>query len=166
MVRPHEYHERKGTVVCGRCAQGPAVRRPSVLLSPGCSSGDRMSRESKVLEPEVEQKLVAAWPSEEDRAAARAALSRYGVESYERETARVRLAIIKLSGDALGALRRMTDAAKGDYRDVLMWAESPEEAKALWAVNPDLTDEQRHELEAIRRRDRAQMDAWRGKSEK
>ncbi|WP_437980723.1 hypothetical protein [Sorangium sp. So ce117] len=125
-----------------------------------------MSRERKVLEPEVEQKLVAAWPSEEARAAARAELSRYGVESYERETARVRLAIIKLSGDALGELRRMTDAAKGDYRDVLMWAESPEEAKALWAVNPDLTDEQRHELEAIRGRDRAQMDAWRGKSEK
>jgi hypothetical protein len=119
-----------------------------------------MSRESKVLETEVERKLAAAWPSEEDRAAARAELSRYGVESYERETERVRLAIIKLSGDALGELRRMTDAAKGDYRDVLMWAEHPEEAKAPWAVNPNLTDEQRLELKPIRRRDRAQMDAW------
>ncbi|WP_437324043.1 hypothetical protein [Sorangium sp. So ce381] len=100
-----------------------------------------MSRESEVLEPEVERKLAAAWHSEEDRASARAQLGRYGVESHERDTERVRLAIIKLGGDALGELHLLTDAAKGDYRGVLMWAESPEEAKALWAVNPDLTDQ-------------------------
>lgn len=124
-----------------------------------------MSREGKVLEPEVERKLADAWPTEEDRAAARAELSRYGVESYEQGSERVRLAIIKLSEGTLGELRRMTDAAKRDYRDVLMWAESPEEAKAHWAVSPNLTDEQHRELKAIRRRDRAQMDAWRRKSQ-
>lgn len=88
-----------------------------------------MQQDNELLEPEVERKLAAMWFSEEERVSARAALSRYGVESYEREIARVRLAIIKLSKGTLGELLLMTEAAKLDYRDVLMWAEYPEDGE-------------------------------------
>ena len=122
-----------------------------------------MNRDIDHLEPEVERKVATIWSSEEERAIARTELRRYGVESYEPEVERVRLAILKLSEGALGELRRMTEAAKTDYRDVLMWAEYPEESKALWAVNPNLTDEQRLLLKEIRARDRSQAEGWRRK---
>jgi hypothetical protein len=118
-----------------------------------------MRQDEELLEPQVERKLAATWPSQD----ARATVARYGTEPYEYEIERVRLAILKLSEGKLTELQRMTDAAKGDYRDVLMWAEYPEEGKALWSLSPDLTDEQRAELEAARARDRAQLDAWRRK---
>ncbi len=39
------------------------------------------------------------------------------------EQARVRLAVLKLSEGHLDELKRMVEAARLDYRDVLMWAE-------------------------------------------
>src|SRR6266403_3202637 len=56
-------------------------------------------------------------------------LDTYGVESYERERERVQLAILKLSEGNEEKLRELVDVAKRDYRDVLFWAEYPEEAK-------------------------------------
>src|SRR5438477_10047120 len=56
-------------------------------------------------------------------------LDRYGVESYERERERVQLAILKLSEGNEEKLREFVAVAKRDYRDVLFWAENPEEAK-------------------------------------
>ena len=56
-------------------------------------------------------------------------LDTYGVESYERERERVQLAILKLSEGNEGKLREFVAVAKRDYRDVLFWAENPEEAK-------------------------------------
>ena len=53
----------------------------------------------------------------------------YGVESYERERERVQLAILKLSEGNEEKLREYVAVAKRDYRDVLFWAENPEEAK-------------------------------------
>ena len=53
----------------------------------------------------------------------------YGVESYERERERVQLAILKLSDGNEEKLREFVARAKRDYRDVLFWAENPEEAK-------------------------------------
>jgi len=53
----------------------------------------------------------------------------YGVESYERERERVQLAILKLSEGNEEKLREFVAVAKRDYRDVLFWAENPEEAK-------------------------------------
>ena len=122
-----------------------------------------MRQDNEPLEAEVERKLTAMWSSGEERATGRAALSRYGTESYESEIERVRLAIVKLSEGTLSELIRMTDAAKLDYRDVLMWAEYPEEGKALWSLRPNLSEEQLRELRAVRQRDRAQLDAWRRK---
>src|SRR5438874_13047567 len=54
---------------------------------------------------------------------------RYGVESYERERERVQLAILKLSGGTEEKLREFLAVAKRDYRDVLFWAEYPEESR-------------------------------------
>ena len=56
-------------------------------------------------------------------------LDTYGVESYERERERVQLAISKLSAGNEEKLREFVAVAKRDYRDVLFWAENPEEAR-------------------------------------
>ena len=56
-------------------------------------------------------------------------LDRYGVESYERERERVQLAILKLSEGNEEKLREFVAVAKRDYRDVLFWAEYPEESR-------------------------------------
>src|SRR6266571_5487619 len=56
-------------------------------------------------------------------------LDDYGVESYEREHERVQLAILKLSEGNEEKLREFVAVAKRDYRDVLFWAENPEEAR-------------------------------------
>ena len=56
-------------------------------------------------------------------------LDAYGVESYERERERVQLAILKLSDGNEEKLREFVAVAKRDYRDVLLWAENPDEAK-------------------------------------
>jgi len=56
-------------------------------------------------------------------------LDSYGVESYERERERVQLAILKLSGGSEEKLREFVAVAKRDYRDVLFWAENPDEAR-------------------------------------
>src|SRR5205807_162194 len=56
-------------------------------------------------------------------------LDAYGIESYERERERVQLAILKLSEGSEEKLREFVAVAKRDYRDVLFWAENPEEAR-------------------------------------
>ena len=56
-------------------------------------------------------------------------LDGYGIESYERERERVQLAILKLSEGNEEKLREFIAVAKRDYRDVLFWAENPEEAR-------------------------------------
>ena len=56
-------------------------------------------------------------------------LDTYGVESYERERERVQLAVLKLSEGNEEKLREFFAVAKRDYRDVLFWAEYPEEAR-------------------------------------
>ena len=56
-------------------------------------------------------------------------LDAYGVESYERERERVQLAILNLSQGSEEKLREYLTVAKRDYRDVLFWAEYPEEAR-------------------------------------
>jgi len=56
-------------------------------------------------------------------------LGTYGVESYERERERVQLAILKLSEGNEEKLGEFIAVAKRDYRDVLFWAEYPEESR-------------------------------------
>src|SRR2546430_7742597 len=56
-------------------------------------------------------------------------LDSYGVEPYEWERERVQLAILKLSEGNEEKLREFVAMAKRDYRDVLFWAENPDEAR-------------------------------------
>ena len=56
-------------------------------------------------------------------------LERYGVLPHEPERERVQLAILKLSEGDEEELRKFVAVAKRDYRDVLFWAENPEEAQ-------------------------------------
>ena len=112
-------------------------------------------------EADVERKLLATWPVPADQAVARALLLTYGTASGEQEQERVRLALIKLSGGDLNELATLAVAATRDYRDVLMWAEFPEEARAPFAHRLDLTAPERSQLKAIRARDRSQYEAWR-----
>jgi hypothetical protein len=56
-------------------------------------------------------------------------LDTYGVNSYEREVARVQLAILKLSEGSEEKVREYVAVAKRDYRDALFWAEHPDEAR-------------------------------------
>ena len=87
----------------------------------------------------LEQKLLAMFPESARRDAAEAELARYGVGDHEPEAERVRTHV---------------RAAKGDYRDVLAWAEYPAQVKAnSWRL-PD------HERERLRLADLAQYAAW------
>ena len=52
-------------------------------------------------------------------------LNEYGVEQWQRENSRVRLAAMKLAAGNLEMLRRALNSAKVDYRDVLSGAEYP-----------------------------------------
>jgi len=52
-----------------------------------------------------------------------------GVKSYERERERIRLDILKLNVGSEKKVREYVAVAKRDYRDVLFWAEYPEESR-------------------------------------
>jgi hypothetical protein len=77
---------------------------------------------------EVLAAVEKAFP-ESSRTRVLESLDNYGIESYERERERVQLAILKLSEGNEEKLREFVVVAKRDYRDVLFWAEYPEEAR-------------------------------------
>jgi len=56
-------------------------------------------------------------------------LNAYGTEPHEREHERVQLAILKISEGNEQKIREHVATAKNDYRDVLFWADHPEEAR-------------------------------------
>ena len=91
--------------------------------------------------------------SDADREVAAAELDATGINEE-----RVHLAIIKLSERKLGELRKFIEVAKVDQRDVLAWAEYPEEfAAATWNMKEE-------EVAEIRVKDREQYLSWlRGK---
>ena len=73
------------------------------------------------------QRAVAATFPEANRLAALTALKRYNLR---REDARVQLAILVLADGDLAEVKRLVAAANEDYRDLLYWAEYPEESGA------------------------------------
>jgi hypothetical protein len=69
---------------------------------------------------------------------------------------RVQVAVLKLyCEDPHGNLNAWVNAAKVDYRDVLLWAETPSLARQHTRL--ELTPK---ELKALRAQDKAQLDAW------
>ena len=79
--------------------------------------------------PEDVLAAVGASFPKESRTRALELLDTYGLAAHERERERVQIAIVKLSEGSEDKLRQYVDVAKRDYRDVLFWAEYPEEAK-------------------------------------
>ena len=110
---------------------------------------------------DVGRMLSSMWPDRAERETVRKELERYGGLPHEREEERVKLAILKLCDGQADRVAGLVAAAKRDYRDVLMWAESPAEGQALWALRPDLTGEQRARLAEVRKQDREQYRKWR-----
>ena len=109
---------------------------------------------------DVQAAIDDFWHTEADRKEVRSSLAEYGVATYEREVLRVRLAILRLSAGQLDRVRELVGLAKRDYRDVLMWAEFPEEGRNLWTVSARLSAERQAELAEIRRKDREQHAEW------
>ena len=85
-----------------------------------------MSQTSRAL---VLRKLYACFTDADLAGAALDLLDSYGVEAYQREPERVQLAILKLSDGDMDQLRHYVEVAKQDYRDVLAWAEYPEQMR-------------------------------------
>ena len=82
-------------------------------------------------------------------------LDLYGKESHVRELERVQIAILKLSGGDLENLRAYVETAKSDFRDVLAYAEFPEEmSKYNWKMSD------KEEVKRIRERDCQQYIDW------
>ena len=82
-------------------------------------------------------------------------LDLYGSELYEKERERIQIAIIKVSEGNLDKLRESVKAAKLDFRDVLAWAEYPEEmSQYTWNIHD------KEALNTIRNRDRRQYLEW------
>src|SRR2546430_1447082 len=78
---------------------------------------------------DVVASVRASFPKE-SRARTLELLDTYGVAAHERERERVQLAILKLSEGKEERLRQYVGVAKRDYRDVLFWAEYPEDRKS------------------------------------
>ena len=79
------------------------------------------------------RKLRSLFPDKEKRNEVKTILDTYGIEGYEQEPLRVRLAILKVSGSDLEEIKRMTALAKQDFRDILAWAEYPRQSKK-WSM--------------------------------
>ncbi len=71
-----------------------------------------------------------------------ALLSRYGTKDWQREPARVHLAILKLAKGDLSQLKLHTETACSDYRDVLSPAEYRRYSALAWSTPKDPKAEQ------------------------
>ncbi len=85
-----------------------------------------------------------------------AVLDEYGMENWQREAPRVKLAALKLAHGDLDALRREIEVAKRDYRDVVAYAEYPEYMQSVSPSN-SLSPKQ---VQAIIDRDWLQYNRW------
>ena len=101
----------------------------------------------------VLKKLRDCFPDSRAAAEALAILDTYGKERWHRECERVQLAMLKQCGGDLVRLQQLAGLADRDYRDALVGAEHPEEFPASSKTS-------QQEMVAIRKRDRAQYEAW------
>lgn len=82
-------------------------------------------------EKTLSRKIESLFQDAQEKAEVRRILETYGIEDYEKETSRVKLAILKLAGPDQNKIRKYTLMAKQDYRDVIAWAEYPRQSKKL-----------------------------------
>ncbi len=79
------------------------------------------------LSADLERALAREFPGDQ-RTVARSMLAGYGVAEHQREVERVRRALLVLSRGQLAYLGHYLAVAQHDYRDVLYWADHPEQA--------------------------------------
>ena len=101
-------------------------------------------------------KIAQYWPDTEPREIM-CELDEYGARSFERERVRVQLAILKLSDGHRDRLAELVSMAKKDYRDVLAYAEYPEEMTIGFIEMTKLSPK---EVQAVRKRDETQYYEW------
>lgn len=112
-----------------------------------------MPRPSRTL---VTAKVHKMWPKEEwDDVMA--ALNAYGSEGRGWGVHRVQLAILKLCRGNRDEIPQLVEMANRDYRDVLAWAENPEEMRLPWRQRKEMSDD---EIKALRARDKVQYRRW------
>lgn len=104
----------------------------------------------------VLRKIKKMWP-DADPQEILDLLNEYGTESYETGRARVQLGILKLSGGDRERLPDLVKMAKVDWRDILAYAEYPEEMRTSTTKRRDMPEE---EARSIRERDRQQYEKW------
>lgn len=118
----------------------------------------RNKRMARISRKKVLEKIAQYWPHEDKKEILRV-LERYGKEVNERGRTRVQLAIIKLSEGKKSKLDEWVERAKRDYRDVVAYAEYPEEMRLSFIRMRQLSKD---EVKALRQRDRAQYLEWLG----
>lgn len=118
------------------------------------------NNDPRKLSTDVARRVDLLWSDPVERRRVSEALATYGVQGYEREVDRVQLAILKLSEGNSDRALEMVTVAKRDYRDVLMWAEYPEQSLTLPTSNRSATKAEINKLEQLRRRDRKQYLEW------
>ena len=101
-------------------------------------------------------KIKQYWP-DEDADEVLKILSAYGTQEMERGKIRVYLAILKLCEGDLTKLNEYVQMAKRDFRDVLAFAEYPEQMKMGFIKMRALTPSDR---EAMKQRDAKQYSEW------
>jgi hypothetical protein len=101
----------------------------------------------------VQQKLAETFPDASTRRAAEAAVQAFLVRGNCLEPERVVLAILKLSAGDHAQLLQVITGAVSDYRDVLAWAEFPEQMRLGHGAD-------RKALRAAQRRDHEQYLRW------
>ena len=102
-----------------------------------------VSQPTPEISPEDVERILHRDYAAEEVAAARLQLERYGSESWQHATDRVRLAALKLADGDLRRLRTEIDTACVDYRDVIGPAEYP---RYLARGGPGLDDATRREI--------------------
>ena len=96
---------------------------------------------------DVERIVRRDFPS--DRAVeVLAMLDEYGTEDGERESHRVRLAVLKLAAGDITRLRYELEGAKRDYRDVLGPAEYPGYTRHMFRIEKLTPDDQQRIIDA------------------
>ena len=107
-------------------------------------------------------KVVAAyWPERAEDALTLLDRVRSGGESQE-GTARIHLAILKLTDGCFEKLDDYVAMAIQDYREALAGAEYSNEMRAYHLRHFNLTEEEKKELKAVRKLDSEQYSAWLG----
>jgi hypothetical protein len=98
------------------------------------------------------RKLSSMFPGKEEQV--QRIFSDCGREEHEEISSRVKLAVLKLSGGDIEKVREYVQTAVKDYRDVLAWAEYPEQMRVKsWELSP----EENREIQA---RDLDQYESW------